>query len=103
MKLHSPARVSVTVLGLAGMLGSIHPAMSQAQKPATAPVPAQESPRSFPPDTTPYVRPVIPEDTLNAPLWTPGGSDATVPEPPTRTEKEPSGASENPPPQPRLR
>jgi hypothetical protein len=108
MKRHSPAHVPATVLGLAGMLGGMHPAMSQAAKPGTGPVPAQESPRSFPPDTTPYVRPVIPEDTLKTPLRTPGAADTslparknpdeTVPEPPTRRETEPAGPNENPPP-----
>jgi hypothetical protein len=47
-----------------------------------APALAQESPKSSPPDTTPYVRPVIPEDTKKTPLPGPGGANTPLPRPP---------------------
>jgi hypothetical protein len=105
--------VAAMVLAAADMLGGMRAAMSQEPKPAIAPAPAQESPRSSPPDTTPYVRPVIPEDTMNTPLPRPGGantplpspkdSGATVPEPQSSGEAAPLGAGENPARQPSLR
>jgi hypothetical protein len=85
---HSPSHVGAMVLALMGIVAGMQPAFSQAPRaPMTAP-PAQESPRSFPPDTTPYVRPAIPEDTLRTPLQSPRGPDTSFPAP-----KDPNGAA----------
>ena len=78
MKRHSVGHVAAMVLAAADMLGIMRPAMSQNPKPV--PAPAQE--RSAPPDTTPYVRPVIPEDTMKTPLQRPAlppGQEPSVP------------------------
>src|SRR5262245_34060695 len=64
-----------SVIGLAAALATAKislaicgAATGEESKPAA---PSRESARSFPPDTTPYVRPAIPEDRVNTPLTPP--------------------------------
>jgi hypothetical protein len=72
MKWRSVGRAAVIMLAAAEMaLAACAPAMSQEPKPPKPPTPqapAQESARSAPPDTTHYVRPLIPEDRMTTPL-----------------------------------
>jgi hypothetical protein len=81
MKGHSLGHIAAIVLAVADMAGGTHPEMTQAPKHPMAPAPAQESPKSSPPDTTPYARPVIPEDTKKTPLPNPGGAQTPLPTP----------------------
>jgi hypothetical protein len=81
MKWRSVGHVAAMVLALADMAGGMRPAMSQEPKPAIPPAPAKESTRSSPPDTTSYVRPVIPEDSIKTPLPRPGCANTPLPSP----------------------
>jgi hypothetical protein len=67
MKCRTAGRVATVMIALADIAGLRSAAMGQAQKPEASRAPNQNSARSSPPDTTPYVRPVIPEDRIWAP------------------------------------
>lgn len=68
MRDYSLAQVSITVFAIADVALGMSAAMSQGLNPAASPKAAdQDSARSFPPDTTHYVRPVIPEDRVSVP------------------------------------
>jgi hypothetical protein len=66
-------RVAVIALAAAEMAVATSVAASQEAKSWQPPAPAQESARSSPPDTTRYVRPAIPEDSMQTPVPRPGG------------------------------
>lgn len=66
----------VVAVALSSAAGLLSPAMSQTPKPEIPQATGREPGRSSPPDTTPYVRPVIPEDCLRTPLPAQGGADA---------------------------
>jgi hypothetical protein len=110
MKWRSVSDVAVMMLAVA--LAACAPAMSQEPNLPIPQAPAQESSRSSPPDTTPYVRPAIPEDTMktllpkpggaNTPLPSPEGSMPPVPEPRPSREAAPR-PGEGPDPQPSVR
>jgi len=92
-----PARrcafIAAVVLAAVNMLGGMRAATGQSPSPTDG---AQESPRSAPPDRTPYVRPAIPEDRIKTPLPHPE-SERSQPNPdssPRRGEdapRQPSG------------
>jgi hypothetical protein len=67
MKCRIAGQVAAMVLALTEIAGPQSPSIGQAAKPATPQRPDRDSGRSFPPDTTPYVRPVIPEDRMRTP------------------------------------
>ena len=85
----SVAQAAAIVLAVADIGLGMSAAMSQGMKPTTSKAADPESARSFPPDTTPYVRPAIPQDRMsvpnpgpaNTPLRQPDTSSGTVPEP----------------------
>jgi hypothetical protein len=64
MRCRIAGKVAAMVLMLAGIDGLESSVMGQAQKPEVQ-APNLNSVRSSPPDTTPYVRPVIPEDRMS--------------------------------------
>jgi hypothetical protein len=68
MKCRSAGHVVAMVLAVTDIAGLLTLAMGQPQKPETPQAPDHESPQSSPPDTTPYVGPVIPEDRIRTPL-----------------------------------
>jgi hypothetical protein len=67
MKCRIAGQVTAMVLALTEIAGLKSPSIGQAVKPATPQSPDRDSGRSSPPDTTPYVRPVIPEDRMTTP------------------------------------
>ena len=67
MNCRSAGHVLAMVLAAADIAGLLIPAMGQGPKPETPRVPDHDSGRSSPPDMTPYVRPVIPEDRMRTP------------------------------------
>jgi hypothetical protein len=67
MKFLIASQIAVTVAVMTGIVGLEDSAMGEAQTSQAQQVSGAESARSSPPDTTPYVRPVIPADRL----WTP--------------------------------
>ena len=61
-------QVTAVILALMDAARPAGSAMSQAQRPDARQDQARDSVRSSPPDLTPYVRPVIPEDRLATPV-----------------------------------
>jgi len=104
MKWRSVGRVAAKALAVVDIaLVACVPAMGQEPKPPLPQGLAQESAKSSPPDTTPYVRPVIPEDTMKTPSQTPlprssEGASAPVPSPGGRAPE--PGPSKEAAPQP---
>jgi hypothetical protein len=85
LKYHIPGCVVAMVFAFASIAGaSGRAAMEHAQKSTPTDSRDHNSARSTPPDTTPYVRPVIPADRESTPL------------PPQRTGVTPSPASDVP-------
>jgi hypothetical protein len=64
MKRRSAGHVLAMALAVVDITGLLSPAMGHGPKPETPRTPDHDSGRSSPPDTTPYVRPVIPEDRM---------------------------------------
>jgi hypothetical protein len=66
----------VVAAALSATAGLLSPAVGQTLKSEIPQASGREPGRSSPPDTTPYVRPVIPEDCMQTPLPNQGGADA---------------------------
>jgi hypothetical protein len=67
MNCRSAGHVVAVVLAVADFGGLLSPAMGQGSNPETPQAPDRNSGRSSPPDITPYVRPLIPEDRMTTP------------------------------------
>jgi hypothetical protein len=67
MNCRSAGHVLAMVLAVADFGGLLSSATGQGSKPETPQAPDRHSGRSSPPDTTPYVRPLIPEDRMTTP------------------------------------
>jgi hypothetical protein len=67
MNCRSAGHVLAMALAVADITGLLRPAMGQGPKPETPRAQDREPGRSSPPDLTPYVRPVIPEDRMRTP------------------------------------
>jgi hypothetical protein len=100
MKCRSSGHVVAMVLAVTDIAGFLTPAMGQPQKPETPQAPDQESPQSSPPDTTPYVRPVIPADRMRTPRSSPPDTTPyvrpVIPADRMRTPLPPAPRSETP-------
>jgi hypothetical protein len=98
MKCRSAGHVVAMVLAVTDIAGLLTLAMGQPQKPETPQAPDHESPQSSPADTTPYVRPVIPEDRIRTPRSSPPDTTPyvrpVIPEDRIRTPLPPAPRSE---------